>query len=107
MKATTNERKHGINFAWAARVFFDKYRIERHNGRDNYGEDRFVTVGLIDAVPVGLAYTMRDEVVRIISARKATRDEQSQYRSNRKIRPEPRYASVGKRCSATAAQGDA
>ena len=55
MKAATNERKHGISFAWAARVFFDEHRIERHDGRDDYGEDRFVTVGLIDAVPVGVA----------------------------------------------------
>ena len=83
VKAATNERKHGISFAWAARVFFDEHRIERHDGRDDYGEDRFVTVGLIDAVPVGVAYAMRDEVVRIISARKANRDEQSQCRSNR------------------------
>ena len=83
VKAATNERKHGISFAWAACVFFDEYRIERHEGRDDHGKDRFVTVGPIDAVPVGVTYAMRDEVIRIISARKATRDEQSQYRSNR------------------------
>jgi uncharacterized DUF497 family protein len=80
-KAKLNLRKHGVAFEDAALVFFDPGRIESFDGREEYGEDRWVTVGLACAVLVAVAYTIRsEETVRIISARKAIANEHKQYR---------------------------
>ncbi len=78
-KADANERKHGIGFELASRALFDEHRIERLDERLDYGEDRFVTVGLVDGVALTVVYTVRGESLRIISARKADRREQSDY----------------------------
>jgi len=47
-KAEANLRKHGVAFEDAARVFLDPNRIETFDGREDYGEDRWRTVGLVD-----------------------------------------------------------
>ena len=82
-KAQSNLVKHQVSFEVAARVFLDPNRIETFDGRENYGEDRWKTVGLVDPALLAVVYTVRDadsEIIRLISARKADSYEQAQYR---------------------------
>lgn len=82
-KAASNLKKHGVSFPVAARVFADPNRIERRDDRHDYGEDRFVTVGLVGDVELAVLYTPRGEATRIISARKAEPHEQNDYWKDR------------------------
>ncbi len=79
-KDAYNFRKHGIQFSIAARVFFDPQRIELFDGREDYGEDRWVTIGYAVNALLYLVYTVRsEEAIRIISARKANEQERKKY----------------------------
>jgi uncharacterized DUF497 family protein len=77
-KAAANLRKHGIDFADAVSVFSDDLAITIPDER--FDEERFITIGVdgFSRVLV-VVYTMRDDEIRLISARKATRHEQQQY----------------------------
>jgi len=86
-KARSNLRKHGIPFALARRVFFDPHRIERLDRRTEYGEDRFLSVGLADLFLLAVVHTQRSDAIRLISARKAKRHEQDDYWKNRQDDP--------------------
>ena len=82
-KAEANLQKHRVSFEDAARVFLDQNRIETFDGRDEYGEDRWKTVGLVEPAILAVVYTVRakvGEVIRLISARKADSHERAQYR---------------------------
>jgi uncharacterized DUF497 family protein len=81
-KEALNLLKHGVRFTLAARVLFDPYRIEVYDGREDYGEDRWATIGNAEAdSPLYVVYTVRDEeTIRLISARKANERERKQYR---------------------------
>lgn len=63
----------------ARAVFRDPFAIERLDDRQAYGEERFVIVGTVDARLLTVAYTLRGDRVRIISARGAEPDEHRQY----------------------------
>jgi uncharacterized DUF497 family protein len=78
-KARANLEKHGVPFEYAVHVFSDPERLERHDGRTDYGEDRYLTIGLVEDRELVVVYTMRNETVRLISARKADRHEQLDY----------------------------
>ncbi len=78
-KAELNARKHDVPFPFATRVFFDVNRLEWADTGSRQGEHRWVTIGLIDGVEIILAYTMRGEAIRLISARKAERHEREDY----------------------------
>jgi len=79
-KAARNLKKHGVSFEDAELVFYDACRIEAFDGREDYGEDRWVTIGLAYSVVLYVVYTVRHEdTIRIISARKANADERKQY----------------------------
>jgi len=69
-KERVNLRKHGIAFRTAARVFLDPYMIEFADLHPS-GELRFNAIGLVDGRMLFVAYTMRGDTVRIISARGA------------------------------------
>lgn len=86
-KARVNLRKHGVPFALARRIFLDPHRIERIDRRTNYGEDRFMSVGLADLCVLAVVHTQRSDVIRLISARKAERHEQDDYWKNRQVDP--------------------
>ena len=77
-KAATNLNKHGIDFADAVSVFSDELAITIFDERSE--EDRFVTIG-IDCFKriLVVVYTIRDNEIRLISARKATPTERRQY----------------------------
>ena len=79
-KAEANWRRHGVRFELAATVFSDPLAIERVDDREDYGEDRFVIVGMAEGnVLLFVAHTERGEGIRIVSARRATQDEQDDY----------------------------
>ncbi|MCI4410038.1 MAG: BrnT family toxin [Thiotrichales bacterium] len=63
--------ERGFDFAYAARAFFDPDRKIKPDLRYQYGEDRFTLTGYIEARLYVVTYTMRADVIRIISARKA------------------------------------
>lgn len=63
-----------------ARVFADPRRLERVDGRRDYGEERRQTVGAVDGKTFFVAFTKRGEAVRIISARRAHDHEDRAYR---------------------------
>lgn len=69
-KALSNERKHRVSFPTAARVFLDPLRTE-FDEPDNDEVVRFNVIGLVDERMLYVTYTMRFDVVRIISARRA------------------------------------
>jgi uncharacterized protein len=77
-KAAANLRKHGIDFADAVSVFSDDLAITIPDER--FDEERFITIG-VDAFgrTLVVVYTMRDDEIRVISARKASRQERQQY----------------------------
>ena len=82
-KDKANRKKHGISFELAQRVFDDPNHLSRQN-RQEGGEERWQTLGLIGPHAIVLvAHTYEDEhgeeIVRIISARKATRAERRLY----------------------------
>ena len=80
-KAALNLQKHGVSFEDAALVFYDHGRIETYDGREDYSEDRWATIGEAYAALLYVVYTIRHEdTVRLISARKANASERKQYR---------------------------
>lgn len=80
-KAALNLQNHGVSFEDAAFVFYDHGRIETYDGREDYSEDRWATIGLVACSVIYVVYTVRkEETIRIISARKAVPYEQKQYR---------------------------
>jgi uncharacterized DUF497 family protein len=79
-KAIANERKHHVDFKTAVRVFLDPNRLEDYDFEHGENEDRWITIGLVEARMLMVVYTERRETIRLISARKATKDEQKAYR---------------------------
>ena len=78
-KDTANAAKHGVEFAIASNVFRDVFAIERIDDRQEYGEERYNIIGMVEGRMLLVVYTMRGEAIRIISARGATPHEQRRY----------------------------
>lgn len=78
-KARTNFLKHGVRFEDAINVFEDVFAIEFEDNRDDYGEDRFIIIGLADTKLLCVVYAFRDEKIRLISARVAEPFERRSY----------------------------
>ncbi|HEX3486368.1 MAG TPA: BrnT family toxin [Micropepsaceae bacterium] len=78
-KASWNFRDHGVTFKMACGVFRDPFALDWLDGRENYGEDRYVAVGMTQNRLLYVAYTIRGERIRIISARGAEPHEQRRY----------------------------
>ncbi|WP_082457644.1 BrnT family toxin [Pseudomonas sp. Leaf48] len=72
--------ERGVDFADAAAVFAG-HHFTAEDTRQEYGEVRFITVGLLIGRMVVMVWTPRGEARRIISMRKANEREQTQYRS--------------------------
>ena len=82
-KANANVRKHGISFEVAARVFADPLAVSGQD-RIESGEHRWQTIGMVDGyLLVLVAHTVwhndDTEVIRIISARRANKQERKHY----------------------------
>ena len=78
-KAAQNTAKHGVSFERAARVFSDPFGVAEIDDREDYGEPRFIMVGMVEGDLIFVAYTERDGRIRIITARRATKHEQDDY----------------------------
>ncbi|MDP5337034.1 MAG: BrnT family toxin [Nodularia sp. (in: cyanobacteria)] len=79
-KAASNIEKHGVSFQEAATVFNDLLSVTFPDRDHSIGENRYVIIGISGFGQVlVVAHTERGEKVRIISARKATRQERRFY----------------------------
>jgi hypothetical protein len=81
-KADENRRKHNISFEEAQTVFTDPNARMIFDPEHSGAEDRFVILGISSALRLLVVchcYRDKDMVIRIISARKATKQEQKQY----------------------------
>jgi uncharacterized DUF497 family protein len=86
VKARSNERKHSVSFEEAASIFRD-FCLIRLDARRDYGEPRWVALGLdSNGVVLDVVYTVRGEDIRIISARKASKHERQSYEETRAAR---------------------
>jgi uncharacterized DUF497 family protein len=81
-KAESNLKKHGVTFDEAATALLDPMALAREDD-DAQGEARYVLVGMSNAGHlITVCYTLRnEEIIRLISARKATSNERRQYES--------------------------
>ena len=86
-KAADNRRKHGVSFETAARVFADRLCLSKQDRTEDH-EQRWQTIGMVGERLLLVAHTIRDEededgqpieIIRIISARAATRRERHDY----------------------------
>ena len=77
-KAASNLIKHKIDFEDAKNIFLDPNRLEREDKRD-YDEARIQVIGIVNQVVLFVVYTKRNGRYRIISARRANKNERRQY----------------------------
>lgn len=80
-KARTNRAKHGVDFAIAPSFDFANAVIGLDDSED-FGEDRLVAIGLIEVGVYVMVYVERSDAIRVISLRKATRQEITDYVGN-------------------------
>lgn len=78
-KAASNETKHSVSFPFAVRAFEDENRLTVMDDRSDYGEIRYITLARIEKRVYVLVYTLRNSVIRLISARKANTKEVKRY----------------------------
>ena len=80
-KAKSNEKKHGVSFREAQAVFYDEQALFFEDPQPLHEEERFVLLGLSSSLRLlVVVHALRDrDVIRIISARKATRLESREY----------------------------
>lgn len=78
IKDRANVAKHGIDFETARRIF-DGPVLTRPDRRRDYGEERYIGIGRVEAAMIVVAYTVRDRRLRLISARPASRKERQAY----------------------------
>lgn len=83
IKNETNIKKHGIDFSDAVQIF-DSPLISRIDKRINYKEERWIGIGILKGIIAAIVYTEDDinDVIRIISVRKATRHEIKEYKKS-------------------------
>src|SRR5208337_533982 len=79
IKAAENVRNHGVSFAQAALAFRDSFAVEWIDLREAYGEERIILLGVTGNQVLTVVYTERAERIKIISARRATKNEQDYY----------------------------
>lgn len=81
-KNTTNKKKHGLSFEEAKEVFSDDNAILFDDPDHSIGEERFLIIGMIKSQKICIVshcYRDNDDVIRIISAREATKNEKKTY----------------------------
>jgi uncharacterized DUF497 family protein len=86
-KDSVNVKKHGISFEEARTAFFDENAIQFHDPDHSAEEDRFLLLGLSfkpQVLVVCHCFRESETVVRIISARKADKDEELEYWKQRR-----------------------
>lgn len=85
-KSRSNRRKHGVSFEEAQAVFLDENAVRFYDPDHSEDEERFLMLGIsftLRVLVVCHCYRASDTVIRIISARKADPQEESDYWSGR------------------------
>jgi uncharacterized DUF497 family protein len=81
-KAFSNDKKHGVTFSESVSVLEDEYALTIED--DHPQERRFITLGMNDAGKLlVVVYTFQEDGIRLISARRATARERSEYEVGR------------------------
>lgn len=86
IKATSNKKKHGISFEEAQSVFYDEFAVQFFDKDNSGSEDRFLMLGFSDEARLLIVcHCERNQgsTVRIISARRATKNESTYYQGVR------------------------
>jgi len=83
-KNIINQEKHGVSFEEAQEVFFDALQISKLDYRFNYFEERWITIGATKKYQILVVANLffsedGEEIIRIISARKANNNERKIY----------------------------
>lgn len=81
-KRDSNLQKHGYDFEDAPQVIESGSTVTFEDRRFSYDEQRFITLGVLRGDVVVIATAETDEEIRLISMRKAERNEQKIYYSN-------------------------
>ena len=77
-KRQSNLKNHGLDFDGADAIW-DNFTVTREDIREDYGEKRLVTFGILNGEVVTLVYTERDDEMHIISLRRAEKYEANYY----------------------------
>lgn len=78
-KAASNLKKHGIDFAEAARIFEDQGASHVIDEGVDHDEERYKGIGFVNGSVLVVVYTERGDRIRIISARKAEKREEREH----------------------------
>ena len=78
-KAARNLARHGVSFEAARLAFDDPFAVVREDRRRDYGEDRYILLGMVENHLLAIVHTQRDARIRIISARLAEPRERRRY----------------------------
>jgi len=99
-KAEAHLIAHGVSFELAKTVFKDPFAIERLDDREDYGEERFIIIGMAEGhVLLFARYAEREERIRIISARRVTQHEQTTTSGKTPKAPRPMSADATERAA--------
>ncbi len=82
VKAASNKKKHGVSFDEAQSVFYDEFAVQFFDEESSESEDRFLMLGFSDGARLLIVCHCERElgnIIRIISARKATKNEGKYY----------------------------
>jgi hypothetical protein len=78
-KSRFNLKKHGFDFAWAEQMFRGPLLV-RPDMREDYGEERWIGIGMIEDLCAFVAFAPRSgNTIRVISLRKANHEERQEY----------------------------
>jgi hypothetical protein len=86
-KEKANTKKHGVTFEEARTTFYDEHALQFFDPEHSEDEDRFILLGTsfkLNTLVVCHCFRQDEKIVRIISARKADKDEAKAYWSERK-----------------------
>jgi len=86
-KATSNKKKHEVSFEEAQSVFYDEFALQFFDEDNSGSENRFLMLGFSDRARLLIVcHCERDQgnIIRIISARKATKNESNHYQGIRR-----------------------
>lgn len=81
-KNEINKKKHGISFETAREVFYDDAAVLFDDPDHSVGEERFLIIGMTNSLKICIVshcYRGSDNIIRLISAREATRNERKIY----------------------------
>jgi len=85
-KNVSNQKKHNVSFEEAKTIFYDDNARLLHDPEHSDSEDRFILLGMSSTLKLLIVihtYIEQDEIIRIISARKATKNEIQYYLRNK------------------------